>query len=258
MQPSPWKIADCWLRSNKMTTLKNKVALVTGAGSGIGKAIAIGLAEKGVTLCLIGRNTDALQKVAVLAKQSASQVICIQCDLRSDADIDALVDVIADQCHGLDILVHSAGIYTMGEIENASTPEFDMLLRTNAVAPFRLTQRLIPLLKQSQGDLVFINSSAGLSAGKGVAQYAASKHALKALADSFRAELNSFGVRVLSVYPGRTATPMQQDVYSRENKTYAPELLLQPEDVASIVICALELGHTAEVTDLSIRPRIKT
>jgi NADP-dependent 3-hydroxy acid dehydrogenase YdfG len=105
---------------------------------------------------------------------------------------------------------------------------------------------------------VFINSSAGLGAKAGVGQYAASKHALKAIADSLRAEVNALGLRVLSVFPGRTASPMQAAVHALEGKAYHPESLLQPQDVAAVVLNALSLPRSAEVTDISIRPLVKS
>jgi NADP-dependent 3-hydroxy acid dehydrogenase YdfG len=121
-----------------------------------------------------------------------------------------------------------------------------------------LTQRLLPLLATSCGQVVFINSSAGLMAKRpAVGQYAATKHALKAIADSLREEVNPKGIRVLTVYLGRTATPMQEALYRQEGKIYHPEVLMQPEDVASVVVHSLMLPRTAEVTDISIRPMSK-
>jgi NADP-dependent 3-hydroxy acid dehydrogenase YdfG len=102
--------------------------------------------------------------------------------------------------------------------------------------------------------VVFINSSAGPAPRAGIAAYAASKAALKALAESLRAEVNPGGVRVLSVFPGRTATAMQEEVHRLEGKAYEPERLLQPADVAAAVVNALCLPRTAEVTDINVRP----
>jgi NADP-dependent 3-hydroxy acid dehydrogenase YdfG len=113
------------------------------------------------------------------------------------------------------------------------------------------------MLIPRQGQIVFINSSAGLTAKAGAGQYAATKFALKAIADSLRAEVNALGLRVLSVYPGRTASPMQAAIYKMEGKAYNPERLLQPEDVAACVINALSLPRTAEVTDIQVRPLVK-
>ena len=101
---------------------------------------------------------------------------------------------------------------------------------------------------------MFINSSAALRTTVGIGQYAATKHALKAIADSLREEVNGDGVRVLSIYPGRTASPMQEAIHATENKAYQPEHLLQTEDVASVVINTLNLPRTAEITDINIRP----
>jgi NADP-dependent 3-hydroxy acid dehydrogenase YdfG len=92
----------------------------------------------------------------------------------------------------------------------------------------------------------------------GISQYSATKYALKAIADSFRAEVNPEGIRVLSVYPGRTASPQQAAIHKAEGKPYSPELLMQPADVARILVDALKVDRTAEVTDISIRPMHKT
>jgi NADP-dependent 3-hydroxy acid dehydrogenase YdfG len=107
---------------------------------------------------------------------------------------------------------------------------------------------------ERRGQIVFINSSVGLRARAGVGQYAATKHALKALADSLREEVNASGVRVISVYPGQTASPMQADLYEAAQKIYTPERLLQASDVAEVVVCALSLPRSAEVTDIALRP----
>lgn len=112
------------------------------------------------------------------------------------------------------------------------------------------------MLKTRRGQIVFINSIAGIYAMPHVGQYAATQHALKAVTDSLRAEVNAAGVRFLSVYPGRTATPMQEAVHEREGRVYVPERLMQPEDVAAAVLSALGLPRTAEVTDLHIRPLV--
>ena len=120
------------------------------------------------------------------------------------------------------------------------------------------TQRLLPLLKKPRGQVVFINSSAGLTARANTGQFSATQHAFKALADALRDEVNADGVRVLSVFPGRTATPRIESLHDKEGRPYQPGLLLQPEDVASVVTNALALPWTAEVTNISIRPMQKS
>ena len=114
------------------------------------------------------------------------------------------------------------------------------------------------MLKADQGQVVFINSSSALTAKPMTAQYDSTKHALKAIADSLRGEINKHGVRVLSVYLGRTASEMQERIHRMRGKALSTGVLLQPEDVASVVVNALSLTRTAEVTDISIRPMIKS
>jgi NAD(P)-dependent dehydrogenase (short-subunit alcohol dehydrogenase family) len=135
----------------------------------------------------------------------------------------------------------------------------DHLYRVNVRAPYLLTQRLLPLLRRARGQVVFVNSSATMHASPGIAQYAATKHALRGLADSLRCEVNDDGIRVLSVYPGRTASPMQEHLH-REQSPCAPYRaadLLQPDDVAAVIVQALRLPRTAEVTDVHVRPSVR-
>ncbi len=241
-----------------METFKDQVAVITGAGSGIGRGIALGLSAQGATLCLVGRQAKRLEEVAQRARATAARVFTYDVDLTVDEQIQKLkVDVERD-CGQVDLLIHSAGAFAMGPVESAPLSEFDALYRTNVRAPYALTQALLPMLRARRGQVVFINSSVVLNAPANTAQYAATKHALKAVADSLRDEVNAHGVRVLSVYPGRTATPQQEAIHRMESKKYKPELLMQPADVAAAVIDALRLERTAEVTDLHIRPFQKT
>src|SRR5262249_39921193 len=158
----------------------------------------------------------------------------------------------------VDILIQSAGVHFAGSIEHASLTDFDRLYQTNVRAPYVLTQALLPLLKERRGQVVFINSSSGIAAKPMTAQYDSTKHALKAIADSLRGEVNAHGIRVLSVYLGRTASEMQEKIFRMEARPYHPELLLQPADVAFVILNALTLPRTAEVTDIHIRPMIKS
>lgn len=241
-----------------MSALKDQIAVVTGASSGIGKAIALGLAEQRVTLCLVGRNLEALEAVAETAKATASKVLLYQVDLTLDEDIQQLKTRLEQDVGEVDLLVHSAGVITLGQMKTASLEDFDWQYRVNVRAPYALIQALLSAIALRQGQIAFINSTVGLNARGGVGQYAATKHALKAIADSLREEVNADGVRVLSIYPGRTASPMQASVQEIEGREYQPDRLLQPEDVAAVVLNALSLPRTAEVTDINIRPLKKT
>jgi short-subunit dehydrogenase len=241
-----------------MTTLEGQVAVVTGASSGIGKAIASGLAVQGASLCLIGRNLEALQLVANEVKGKAPQCRCYHADLEVDSDVEKVIADIKRENQSVHILIHSAGVIWMDPLETAPATQLDSHYKINVRAPYVLTKGLLPELKSQHGQIVFVNSSSGLAARANVGQYSASKHALKAVADSLREEVNPAGVRVLSLFLGRTASRMQAAIYAAEKREYHPELLMQPEDVASMAIHALTLPRSVEVTEIHMRPLVKS
>src|SRR5262245_66624703 len=166
-----------------MTHLANQVAVVTGANSGIGKAIALALATNGVKVCLVGRRMEALQPVA---KQASNGSVCYQADFGLYSDIAALVANLKQDVKGIDILVHSAGVIRLSSFECASPDQLDWHYKVNVRAPYVLTQGLQPMIKAQQGQIVFVISTAGLRAGANLSQYASTKHALNSVADSMR------------------------------------------------------------------------
>ena len=233
--------------------LARQIAVVTGSSSGIGNAIARALGAHGATLCLLGRNVGTVEI-------AAPQVVKFTVDLAEETQIRDVVAAVRKNVGGaVDILVHSAGVFIADRLDVALVTDLDLQYRLNVRAPYLLTQELLPSLQQRRGQVVFINSSIARNpAGAGLTQYAATKTALKVIADGLRNEVNPAGVRVLSVFVGRSATPMQAAIHSAEGKKYRPERLLQPEDIASVVVNALSLPRTAEVTDIDIRPMQKS
>ena len=234
-----------------------QVAVITGASGGIGKALALRLAKKGAHLCLIGRNQRALQSLASHAAKTASCIKCYQTDLSKDKDLTKLKKAIKANLDHIDVLIHCAGVLTLGRVEDSSVKDLDEQYRINVRAPYVLTKALLPLMKSCKGQIVFINSSIWQQARAGISQYASTKYALKAITDSLRDEVNVDGIRVLSVYLGRTATPMQEAVHRKECLSYQPDNLIQPVDVATTVLNILTLPRTLEVTDIHIRPMKK-
>jgi short-subunit dehydrogenase len=229
---------------------EDRTALITGASGGIGRAIALAYAARGGSLALLGRDRAALEEVAREAEDAGVRAEAWAVALCREAELRALPERVRSGFGGLHALVHAAGLYAT----DADAARASALWQVNAQAPLVLSLACRELLRESEGDLVFVNSSVIASPAPGLAAYAASKRALAAIADSLRASLNAEGIRVLSVYPGRTATRMQRQVHELEGRAYRPERLLQPEDVASAVLHALELPRTGEITDLHIRP----
>jgi NAD(P)-dependent dehydrogenase (short-subunit alcohol dehydrogenase family) len=231
-------------------TRSKRVAIVTGASSGIGRAIALALSLDGGTVGLVGRRLEALEEVAGLVERRGARAVCFPADLVAPDGARRLGERIAKELGATDLLVHSAGVFPLAPAEADSA-------RGHLHAAEILTRVLLPLLRVGPGQIVFINSSLGLPGASATGAYAESKQSLRMLADRLRDEVNPGGIRVLSVYPGRTATPMQAAIHLQEGKPYRPERLLQPEDVAAVVHDALAMPPGAEVTDISIRPMQK-
>jgi NADP-dependent 3-hydroxy acid dehydrogenase YdfG len=153
----------------------------------------------------------------------------------------------------LDVLVLGSGIYERSQQTNV----FLRQIAANVLGPYALLQQVLPLLVESSGQVIFINSTQGLKAAAGVGQFAATQHAMKAVADSLRDEVNTNGVRVTSIFLGRTATERQRAIFAIEGRPYTPERLIQPADVGGLVLFLLGLPRTSEVTDIVVRPMQK-
>jgi short-subunit dehydrogenase len=234
--------------------LAGQVALVTGASGGIGGAIARTLAASGADLLLHGRDEERLEAQAVSTRRAASRprVETWGGDLADRETVRELARRATSLFGAVDVLVHAAGAFHMGSFDETPAAELDRQVRINLRAPYVLTRALLPSLRERHGQVVFVNSS--VTGRARVGAYAASKHALKAFADSLRDEVNRDDVRVVSVFPGRTASAMQKRIHELEGRAYDAARLLQPGDVAAAILNALILPRTAEVTDLHIRP----
>ncbi|NTY01492.1 SDR family oxidoreductase [Deinococcus sp. JMULE3] len=220
------------------------VTVVTGAAGGIGAALARELAA-GHDLILSGRNVGALE--ALCAEVGGTPLVL---DLTRPESFGAALAGLGRVSN----VVHNAGVVELGAVVDQGHAVWSHTLAVNVVAPAELTRLLLPRVRAERGSVVFVNSGAGLRANAGWGSYAASKFALKALADALREEEAAHGVRVTSVYPGRTATPMQQKVRSQEGAPYTPEAFVRPESVAKLIAFALNAPRDALLPDLSVRP----
>jgi NADP-dependent 3-hydroxy acid dehydrogenase YdfG len=229
-------------------SLNEAVVLVAGASGGIGRAIAFSLLEAGAEVFMLGRSMAKLVQPGP-PKNARAKCHFVVADLTDNRAIERVVADFSPKGR-LDVFVLSSGIY-----ERSHEPAaFAHLMAANVMGPYSLIQNLLPFLIGSKGQVVFINSTQGLKASAGVGQYAATKHAMKAVADSLRDEVNGKGVRVTSVFLGRTATELQRAIFAEEKRPYPPERLVQPADVAKIVLALLQLPRTSEATDIVLRP----
>lgn len=221
------------------------IHLLTGAGSGIGNVLAARLLERGDDLVLLARSAERAHDL----RQDLPGAEVLVADLSWPESVEAL-----DLPERLDSVVHAAGVVDLGTVGELSVDAWASQLRVNLVAPAALTRVALPALRLARGTVVFVNSGAGLTAHQQWSAYAASKHGLRALADALRAEEAAAGVRVTSVFPGRTATPMQARVHRQEGKDYDPDRWIRPETVVDAILHVLDLPEDATIPDVVIRP----
>jgi NADP-dependent 3-hydroxy acid dehydrogenase YdfG len=217
--------------------------MITGASGGLGRAIATALAPTH-TLFLAGRPSDRLDATAAQFGATTWPI-----DLADPDGIEAVVEPIVE----LDVLVHNAGVAYPGRVEESSVDEWRATMTVNVVGAVALTLALLPALRAARGQVVFINSGAGINASPGLASYSASKAALRSFADSLRADESD--LRVTSVHPGRIDTDMQRDLIAYEERDYVAEQFLTPETVAAMVATAIAAPPDAHVHELVVRPR---
>ncbi|OBH99477.1 SDR family oxidoreductase [Mycobacterium sp. E2733] len=217
-------------------------ALITGAGGGIGSAIATALAPTH-TLLLAGRPSERLDAVAERLDATTFPL-----DLTDTAEIEAACEIVDE----LDVLVHNAGVSIPGHVAETDVDEWRATFAVNVLGPVALTLTLLPALRRARGQVVFINSGSGRNVSPGMASYSASKFALRAFADSLRADEPQ--LRVTTVYPGRTDTEMQRELVAFEGGTYDPAKFLRPETVAAAVANVVATPPDGHVHEVVLRP----
>ncbi|GAA2181319.1 SDR family oxidoreductase [Leucobacter tardus] len=220
------------------------VALVTGASSGMGREIARDLARTHRVIAL-GRNAERLDAVA---QETGAETW--QLDVSTDeAEIGTRIGAL----HRLDVLVHAAAVAPKRSVAEASADDWNRTLAVNVTAPSVLTRHALPLLRASVGTVVFIGSGAGTRPVPGSVVYAASKHALRAVADVLRIDEEPHRVRVATVAPGQTDTDMLRSMIPEDQ--YQPERYIQPASVAATVRFVIDAPADVHLTDVAVRPR---
>lgn len=230
-----------------MTEQATNRHVLTGAGSGIGAALASCLHERGDDLVLVARSaTRAADLVDRFPRAST-----IVADLASPGSLHGLGREVDGPINSL---VHCAGVVDLAPLADQRLDDWQRQLDVNLTSPAMLTREFLPHLRSAGGTVVFVNSTAGLTASPTWSAYAASKFGLRALAESLRAEEASYGVRVSTVYPSRTDSPMQRLVHEQEGKEYDGSQWIRPETVADAIVRLLDLSRDATIPEITIRP----
>ncbi|AGZ51446.1 SDR family oxidoreductase [Mycobacterium kansasii] len=218
-------------------------ALITGASRGIGSAIATALAPTH-TLLLAGRPSERLDAIAERLGATTFPI-----ELADDSTIEASCEVVDE----LDVLVHNAGLSIPGHVADSHVDEWRATFAVNVFGAVALTLALLPALRQTRGQVIFINSGAGRNVSPGMASYSASKFALRAFAESLRADEPD--LRVTTIFPGRTDTDMQRELVEFEGGNYDPTRFLRAETVAAVVANVVATPPDGHVHEVVVRPR---
>ncbi|CAC7204557.1 Short-chain alcohol dehydrogenase [Staphylococcus aureus] len=230
-----------------MTVLTDKVAVVTGAGSGIGEAIATLLHEEGVKVILAGRNKDKLQNVANQLAQDSVKVV--PTDVTKKEEVDELIKIAQQTFGGLDIVINSAGQMLSSKITDYQVDEWDSMIDVNIKGTLYTAQAALPtMLEQSSGHLINIASISGFEVTKSSTIYSATKAAVHTITQGLEKELAKTGIKVTSISPGMVDTAITAAYNPTDRKK------LEPQDIAEAVLYALTQPKHVNVNEITVRP----
>jgi len=233
--------------------LNGKRALITGAGSGIGRAIALRLAEEGMKLALVGRSADKLMRTAAMTGRPLEMLV-LPTDITTPRGIDDILHILEGHFKGLDVLVNNAGMALNCPFEDIQEADFDRIMALNVKAPFVLCQRTLKLLRLSDcPTIINIGSVTAHQGYAGQAAYSASKHALLGLTKALAREVSGEGIRVHMISPGGVYT----DMIAIARPDLSPEGMIRPEEVAELAAYLVAHRGNAVVDEIRLHRAAK-
>lgn len=244
--------------------LSGKVALITGASSGIGQATAICIADAGAAVAVSARRADRLSELVEKIGKAGGKAIAIQGDMAVEADARKAVRETVAQLGRIDILVNSAGVMQAGGIENCDTDEYRRVMDINMFGTLYTCVEAVPhMLEQGEGDIITISSLAGRKGGPMTSAYSASKHAVNFMTEGMRQELGDRNIRVCTLMPGATTTEVGDNITNPDWRMaiqahVSKEGAVDPMDIGLTIVHILTLPRRANVSEICIRPTIDT
>lgn len=242
-------------------TIKDKVALVTGASSGIGEGIARALAAEGVRVGLAARRLDKLETIVADIRKAGGDATAIELDVTDAAQNTAAVQQLIAKFGRLDIAVLNAGLMPLSDIDSLKTDEWHRMVDVNVKGVLNTTAAVLPTLTEQKSGHIFVMSSiAGRKVFKGLSVYCATKHAVAAFADGLRMEVGpSYNIRVTCIQPGAVATELYDHItdegYRKQMDDLAASMVfLQPKDIADTVVFAAKAPAHVDVAELFVLP----
>ena len=233
-----------------MTNLKNKNALITGAGKGIGKAIAIALAKEGVNVILISRTQLDVDQLAIKIENFGVKSLALSADISDINSTNAAVEKALAEFKTIDILINNAGIASFGNFLELEPTEWEKIIQVNVMGTYYTTRAVLPnMIERQTGDIINISSTAGLNGNALTSAYSASKFAVLGLTDSLMQEMRKHNIRVTALTPSTVATDMAKDLNLTDGN---PEKVMQSEDIAELIIAQLKLNRRVFIKNSSI------
>jgi NAD(P)-dependent dehydrogenase (short-subunit alcohol dehydrogenase family) len=230
--------------------LSGKIAIVTGASRGIGRAISLALAKEDATVVLAARNEPKLEEIAKLIQKAGGKAEVIVTELTEENSIKNLVARVTEKFAAIDILVNNAGITHSAALEKTATADWDKCFAVNSRGPFILCREALPLLRKSErGYIINIASVVGVKGYPLQSAYTASKHAIRGMTMSLAEELKGSNIRVHLLCPGGVDT----DLIDQVRPDIKKEDLMQPEEIAELVVYLVTHEGNAVIDELHIR-----
>jgi len=233
-----------------MESLKGKNALVTGAGKGIGRALAIALAQEGANVGLIARTEADLQNVAEELKSFNVRTAIATADVSAIDSVNQAVQKISAELGAIDILINNAGISTFGSFMELEPARWEEIVKVNLFGVYYMTRAVLPeMIARQTGDIVNISSTAGQRGAAVTSAYSASKFGLIGLSESLMQEVRKHNIRVTTLTPSTVATDMAKDLKLTDGN---PDKVMQPEDLAELVVSQLKLNRRVFVKEAGL------
>jgi 3-oxoacyl-[acyl-carrier protein] reductase len=233
-----------------MTDLKNKNAFITGAGKGIGKAVAIALAKEGANLILVSRTQADIDQLANEVSNLGVKCLALSADVSDIHSINTAVEKALAEFKNIDILINSAGIASFGKFLELEPDAWERIIQVNLMGTYYTTRAIIPnMIERQTGDIINISSTAGLNGNALTSAYSASKFAVLGLTDSLMQEMRKHNIRVTALTPSTVATDMAKDLNLTDGN---PEKVMQSEDMAELIIAQLKLNRRVFIKNSSI------
>lgn len=236
-----------------------RVAVITGASSGIGRATAEALGARGVRLLLLARNVERLEQAAAAARAAgAADVLARGCDIRDEAQVEAAVNAALERFNRIDILVNNAGLALKGEVDGYSLSDWRTVIDTNLTGAFLAARAVLPAMKrQGGGEIINISSGAGRNGIKEMAAYCASKFGLIGFTESLGLEVRKDNIRVSALLPGSVATDfarVSQRKEGAESERRDIGYAMLAEEVAGVIVSMIEQPAQAWMSEVVLRP----